>query len=364
MRKIKRLITAPLKLPMMVIQVLLSLGGGLKRKTVKGIKAILAAPKKSLMIPVYIYRGLKRVRDKVLSIVQYLESETGKWMYLYKAVRFPVTFLRAMGLNPQMVATLLIGTTAVTGGVVANEVLEGRSFKAGDSGIYAASVIGNVPLDVPTDYVEGSNTLRIDLGSTPVREITIENVSVGTVFTGSALPSGEQNVVQVSGNVVSGGTNTRLEIGHFILENSRCKKLTLTDIQAHTILVKGNASDGQSIAPSPGTSRMRAIGGGHQQADAMTTNGGTYDRIWIQAPASGVNGKVGTLRLSNLYTKGGDCVFSKMNVGTMEILLNEVGMGDGFSTKEFTIATTVTGANITVQDNVEVTIAEPATAGH
>ena len=109
---------------------------------------------------------------------------------------------------------------------------------------------------------------------------------------------------------------------------------------------------------------MRAIGGGHQQADAMSPNGGTYDRSWIQAPASGGNGKVGTLRLSNLYTKGGDCVLSKMNIGTLEILLNEIGMGDGFSTKEFTIATTVTGANITVQDNVEVTIAEPATAGH
>ena len=86
-----------------------------------------------------------------------------------------------------------------------------------------------------------------------------------------------------------------------------------------------------------------------------------YDRIWIQAPASGVNGKVGTLRLSNLYTKGGNCVLSKMNVGTVEILLNEVGMGDGFNTKEFTIATTVTGANIIIEDNVEVTIAEPAT---
>ena len=171
-------------------------------------------------------------------------------------------------------------------------------------------------------------------------------------------------MVQVSGNTISGGTNTRLEIGHLIFENSRCKKLEVSDIQAHTILVKGNASDGQSIAPSPGTSRMRAIGGGHQQADAMITNGGTYDRIWIQAPSSGVNGKVGTLRLSNLYTKGGDCILSKMNIGTLEILLNEIGMGNGFDSKEFTISTTVTGANITVQDNVEVSIAEPATTGH
>ena len=50
-----------------------------------------------------------------------------------------------------------------------------------------------------------------------------------------------------------------------------------------------------------------------------------------------------------------------MNVGTMEVLLNEVGMGNGFATKEFVIATNVTAANLTVEDNVEVTIAEPAT---
>jgi len=71
---------------------------------------------------------------------------------------------------------------------------------------------------------------------------------------------------------------------------------------------------------------------------------------------------VDKLTLSNLWTKGGPCVLSKMTIGTLEILLNEVGMGDGFSTKEFTVATNVTGANITIEDNVEVSISEPATS--
>ena len=307
--------------------------------------------------PMNSYRAMIRKRDWLLAKVQYLNDESAKFQMVFKIIKSPYSFLRMMGVNPQMAVGLLFAGSVAGGGVIVNEtVFADRSFNRGDAGIYLA------PLDVPTSYVEGDNTLRIDLGSTPVREITIENVSVGTVFTGSALPSGEANVVQISGNVVSGGTNTRLEIGHLIFENSRCKKLTLTDIQAHTILVRGNASDGQSLAPSPRTARMRAIGGGHQQADAMITSGGTYDRIWIQAPTSAVNGKIGTLRLSNLYTKGGDCVLSKINVGTMEILLNEVGMGDGFATKEFTIATTVTGANITIEDNVEVTIAEPTTS--
>jgi len=62
-----------------------------------------------------------------------------------------------------------------------------------------------------------------------------------------------------------------------------------------------------------------------------------------------------------LFTKGGECHLSKMNVGTVKILLNEVGMGNGFSTKEFAIATSVTAANMTIEDNVEVSISEPAT---
>jgi hypothetical protein len=319
-------------------------------------RAIIATPGAVARSPLRAYRRVVKGRDWLLAKIEYAQAESAKWKTTFQIVKAPYSFLRMMGLSPQMAVGLLVaGSTVGTGVVVTETVFADRSFERGDAGVYTA------PTDVPTSYVQGDNTLRIDLGSTPVREITIENVSVGTVFTGSALPSGEANVVQISGNTISGGTNTRLEIGTLIFEKSRCKKLTLTDIQAHTITVIGNASDGQSIAPSPGTSRMRAIGGGHSQAEAMVTSGGTYDRIWIQAPTSGVNGKIGTLRLTNLYTKGGDCVLSKINVGTLIIELNEIGIGDGFATKEFTIATTVTGANITITDNVEVTIAEPVT---
>ena len=324
---------------------------------VRGIPARLAAQGRSLKAsPLEFYRSLGRRRDWVMVQVAYLQAESGKWRALFATIRAPYTFLRMMGLSPQMAAGLLVAGSTVGGGVVVNEtVFAERSFERGDAGVFLA------PTDVPSSYVEGDNTLRIDLGSTPVREITIENVSVGTVFTGSALPSGEQNVVQISGVAASTGFDaTRLEIGTLVFEKSRCKKLTLSDIQAHTVKIIGNASDGQSISPSPGTSRMRAIGGGHHQAEAMVTSGGTYDRIWIQAPTSGVNGKVGTLTLSNLFTSGGECVLSRMNVGTLQVELNEIGQGNGFATKEFTVATTVTGANIEITDNVEVTISEPA----
>ena len=306
--------------------------------------------------PITTYRAVIRWRDWLIAKVEYLQGESAKWKTAFSIIKSPYSLLRAMGFNPQMAMGLIFAGSVAGGGVVVNEtILAERSFTRGDSGIYSA------PTDIPSSYVEGDNTLRIDLGSTPVREITIENVSVGTVFTGSALPSGEANAVQISGNAISGGTSTRLEVGTLIFEKSRCKQLNLTDINVHTLLVKGNASDGHSLAPSPGTARMRAIGGGHHQAEAMITSGGTYDRIWIQAPNSGINGKIGTLKLSNLYTKGGPCVLSKMDIGTLEIVLNEIGAGNGFSTKEFTIGTDVTGANITMTDNVEVSIAEPAT---
>ena len=76
---------------------------------------------------------------------------------------------------------------------------------------------------------------------------------------------------------------------------------------------------------------------------------------------SGVNGRIGTLRLTNLFTKGGDCVLSKLTVGTLRIELNEIGYGDGFAIKDFKIETSTTGANVTITDNVEVSISEPAT---
>ena len=313
------------------------------------------------------YNKAKSGRDWLLEKVEYLQGESQKWRTTFTILRSPYSLMLKLGFSPTQAVSLLAAGSVATRGVVVNEtILAEKSFSNRDPGTYAASLIGDAPLDIPTEYVEGDNTLRIDLGSTPVREITIENVSIGTVFTGSSLPSGETNVVQISGNPTAEGfTATRLEVGILIFENSRCKSLTLSDINTHTLIVTGNASDGQSLASSPGVSttvnRMRAIGGGHHQAESMVTSGGTYDRLWIQAPVSGQNGKIGTLRLTNLFTKGGACVLSAIDAGTVKILLNQVGEGNGFATKEFVIATSVTAANTTITDNVEVSISEPAT---
>jgi len=336
---------------------------------------IRATPMAVVRAPINFYRKLTVWRDWIFAKIEYLNSESEKWKRAFNIVKSPYSFLRMMGLSPQMAIGLLaVGGTAGTGVVVNETVLADRSFSNGDSGIYAA------PAQNPSPTLEqemawrkenkGDNTLRIVLGSTPVREIKIENVSVGTVYSNSTVPSSAytpasgdaatSTPVLIGGTVISGGTSTYLEIGELILEKSRCTYLSFDNTTAHTINVIGNASDGQSINQTPGTSRMRAIGGGHHQAEAMVTSGGSYDRIHIDAPTTAVNGKIGKLTLSNLYTEGGACVFDRMKIGTLTIELNEIGAGDGFATKEFKINQSVTAANWNVSDNVEVTITAPA----
>ncbi len=332
----------------------------------KLIRAIKASPRAVLNAPVKTYRKLRAGRDWLFEKIEYLNSESKKWRTAFNIAKSPYTLLRAMGFSPQMALGLLTVGGSVGGGVVVNEtILAERNFTNGDAGIYAA------PNNIPSETLESAmmfrkenkqdNTLRIVLASTPVSEIGIYDVTIGTAYTSSTLPSGKAEAVLVEGTDVSGGTATRLQIGELVVEKSRCKSMDFSDINAHTINVIGNASDGQSISQTAGTARMRAIGGGHHQASAMITRGGTYDRIWLDAPNSGVNGKVDKLILSNLWTKGGTCTFRQMDIGTLTIKLNEVGQGNGFDSKEFTIATTVTAQVWNVTGNVEVYIAEPAT---
>ena len=137
----------------------------------KFIRGVLATPMAILRSPIKAYRGIVKARNWLLAKIEYLQSESAKWKATFNIIKSPYSLLRSFGLSPQMAASFLLAGSAVGGGVVVNEtILAERSFSGGDSGIYAASVLGaDFPLDVPTEYVEGQNTLRIDLGSTPVR---------------------------------------------------------------------------------------------------------------------------------------------------------------------------------------------------
>ena len=302
------------------------------------------------------YETARRWRDWVLAKVEYLQSESQKWKALFTTLKLPYSALRMMGVSPNMAVSMLVAGSAVGGGVVVAEVMEPPSFSRGDSGVYSA------PLDIPVFYEEGNNTLRLDLGSTPVGLIEIDSVTVGTAYANSALPTGETNAVILTGlpTVVDPAfTGNYIEIGHLIIDRWRCTQLTLDEVEAHTLNIKYNASDGQSIAPMAGTPRQRAIGGGNR-ADAMVTSGGYYDQIKITSSISGVSSQVDVMKLSNLYTKGGPCVIKRLKVGTLDLVYNETGAGDGFAAKDFIIGTSVTYKVFNNVDNVEVSISPPS----
>jgi hypothetical protein len=304
--------------------------------------------------PTSAYKWLCVRRDWVLDKIEYLNSESAKWRTLFNVVRSPFSLLRAMGLSPIQAGALLFASTAAGSAVVVNEtLLDGPSFSKGSPGVYAA------PGDIPVFYDDSDNTLRIDLGTTPIGQILIEDVTVGTAFTGSTLPSGQSNAVVVGGIAASEGfTATWLEVGHLIVDRWRCDEMELSDIEAYELNIEYNASDGQSIAPVAGVPRARGIGGGNR-ADSMTTSGGYYDQIRVQSATSSVDGQVDVLVLKNIYSKGGPCILSRIKAGVIDVIFGEFGSGDGFAAKDFIVKDSTIYKTANITDNVEVAISPP-----
>ena len=329
------------------------------------VRAIKATPRKVLMSPVVLYRRRAKVRDWIFAKIEYLNAESKKWATVFKVIMSPYSLLLKMGFSPNMaISFLAIGGVATTGVAVNETVFSEDTFENRSPGQYFA------PSNIPSFYALSEpdqatgmsyNTLRISLSSTAVDEVDIRAVSLGTIFANSALPQGATTAIDIGGLA---SKSNWLEVGTFTIDGLRCQKLRLHDIDAHTINIIGNASDGQSIAPAPGSgvsNRMRSVVGGNHMAAALRTEGGTYDRLWIEAAATGTNGRVNKITLTNIYTKGGLCRLSRMKIGTLNILNSEIGNGDGLSAKDFTVETTVTGQVINANNNVEVLISEPVT---
>ena len=329
------------------------------------VRAIKATPRKVLMSPVVLYRRLAKVRDWIFAKIEYLNAESKKWATVFKVIMSPYSLLLKMGFSPNMaISFLAIGGVATTGVAVNETVFSEDTFENRSPGQYFA------PSNIPSFYALSEpdqatgmsyNTLRISLSSTAVDEVDIRAVSLGTIFANSALPQGATTAIDIGGLA---SKSNWLEVGTFTIDGLRCQKLRLHDIDAHTINIIGNASDGQSIAPAPGSgvsNRMRSVVGGNHMAAALRTEGGTYDRLWIEAAATGTNGRVNKITLTNIYTKGGLCRLGRMKVGTLNILNSEIGNGDGLAAKDFIVETTVTGQIINANNNVEVLISEPVT---
>ena len=316
-----------------------------------------AIPMNIVRSPIGAYRQLTKWRDWIFAKIEYLNGESEKWRRAFNIAKSPYSFLRMMGLSPQAAIGLLaLGSTAGTGVVVNETILAEKSFSNGDAGIYTAPI--NIPIFADQEY----NTLRLDLGATSVGLVEIDSISLGTAYAGSALPSGQTNVVIVGGLpavVDPAFTETFLEVGTMYVDRWRCETLTITNSEIHKLIISGNASDGQSIAAVAGVPRDRGINGGNR-ADDMLTSGGFYDQLKITSASSGVNGKVDVLRLTNIYSKGGGCLIDRVKAGTMEVTLNEIGGDSDLATKAFTVATSVIYKSFTNNSNVEVSMAVPA----
>ena len=290
------------------------------------------------------YRAMGRRRDWLLAKIEYVNAESARWRTAFNVLKSPYSFLRMMGLSPQMAIGLLaVGSSAGSAVVVNETVFAERSFAAGDPGVYAA------PADIPMSYVEGDNTLLVQLSTVPVGSIVIDSIDVGSAYANSALPSGETNAIEVGG---SAALSNYLEVGHLIIDRWHCTTFRMEHTEAHTLEISGTVADGLSISPVPGVIRKRAVGGGNR-AENMSVENSTYDQIRITAPTNAVNGQVDVLRISNLATRGGGCLISRVKAGTITVEYLTVGAGDGLATKDMVVATTTAMTIADISDNVE-----------
>ncbi len=312
---------------------------------------------------------IKSGRDWLFAKIEYLNSESKKWKTFFNIAKSPYSLLRAMGFTPQFAISILAVGGTVSTGVVVNEVLADRTFENGDAGYYSSNnPTGNI--NIPDETLEqalkradGDNTLRIILNTMPVQEVSIQNVTIGTAYNSSTLPTYAAN----TGNaVIVEGTNsstlsivTYLEVGELIFEENRCDKLILRNIETHSLEIIGNSADGISVTQSVGNGRQRAVIGGHFQSKSLKTEFGMFDFLHLSADTNGKNGKIGKLHMKNIVSKGGACLLNRIKANTVKIHRNYIGSDSNLSTKDLVVESSVNSVHFLVEDNLEMLISPP-----
>jgi hypothetical protein len=300
------------------------------------------------------YETVRRWRDWVLAKVEYLQNESARWSALFTMVKLPYLILTKAGLSPNMAISLIIGGSAVGGGAIVNEVMQPPSFSAGDSGVYAA------PLDTPIEWSESMQTLRVDLGTTPVGLLELDSISINT-HANSALPSGQVNALILGGIAASTDPvflETYLEVGNLYIEKWRCSKLIMEHIEVNHLILTKNAADGISHSPVAGVPRARGISGG-VRANEMVVSNSTYDQVVISSATSDIDGRIDEIRMVNIWAKN-PCLLSRIRAGTITINLSEFGNGDGLALKDWTISQSVVYQTLTADQNIELLISPPS----
>ena len=300
------------------------------------------------------YETARRWRDWTLAKVEYLQSESQKWKTAFTIARLPYSALIKMGESPNMAISLIIGGSTVTSGVAINEAMQPPSFSAGDSGVYST------PIATPIEWSESMQTLRVDLGTTPVGLLELDSISINT-HANSALPSGQVNALILGGLAASTDPvflETYLEVGNLYIEKWRCSKLIMEHIEVNHLILTKNAADGISHSPVAGTPRARGISGG-VRANEMVVSNSTYDQVVISSATSDIDGRIDEIRMVNIWAKN-PCVLSRIKAGTITINLSEFGNGDGLALKDWTISQSVVYQTLTADQNIELLISAPS----
>lgn len=311
------------------------------------IRAIMRSPRQT-------YERCRSARDWLLAKVEYLQAESAKWKTVFQIAKSPYRLLIMAGFSPQLAVTFLFAGTAVGGGAIVAEVLEPPSFSRGDSGVYSA------PQDNPVEWSESMQTLRVDLGATPVGLLELDSISINTQAN-STLPAGETNALILGGLAGTSDpvfVETYLEVGNLYIDKWRCSKLTMEHIEVNHLILTKNASDGISHSMVAGTPRARGISGG-VRANEMKVSNSTYDQVVISSAISSVDGRVDEIRMVNIWSKE-PCLLSRIRAGTITINLSEFGNGDGLTLKDWIISNTVVFQTLTADQNIEILISPPS----
>ena len=320
------------------------------------IKAVLLSPFKSIIwFVVKTARLVIKIRNKILKVVDRLESESQKFQRIFWLIKSPYKLMLTLGFSPAQATALLSASAVVTSGVAVAELTNEISFENGSPGIYEA------PTNLPIFYDgEEFQTLRVDLGATPVGLLELNSISVNT-YANSALPTGQTNALILGGLPASNDpafVETYLEVGNLYIEKWRCSKLIMEHIEVNHLIFTKNAADGISHNMVAGTPRARGISGGGR-AEKMQVSNSTYDQIVITAATSNVNGRVDEIRMVNIWSKE-PCLLSRIKAGTITGHLSEFGNGDGLALKDWQVSQTVQYQQLTADSNIELLLSPPS----
>jgi len=99
-------------------------------------------------------------------------------------------------------------------------------------------------------------------------------------------------------------------------------------------------------------------------ADLLQTEGGTYDRIWLDTGSlTTTNAKINKLVLSNIVSSGGTCVIRQADIGELTVQFSQIGHDSNLTTKEFTVQSSTLASIWEVNNNYEVLLSEPTPPG-